>query len=169
MQKSLDEPSQTCYTVFCSKECATVAQQVEQLTRNEQVVRSNRISSSKNRRCVCIGGFPFQQFPRMAGAHRHILMAERTVHGADRSGRHHAPSVWWDSEGLSRSTQYGFWCGSQTVFGRPPRCTSGWLDFCRGFCYNVSNYKGKGRCLWTALPAFASITTHSYRGCISPA
>ena len=46
MQKSLDEPSQTCYTVFCSKECATVAQQVEQLTRNEQVVRSNRIGSS---------------------------------------------------------------------------------------------------------------------------
>ena len=28
---------------------ATVAQQVEQLTRNEQVVRSNRIGSSKNR------------------------------------------------------------------------------------------------------------------------
>lgn len=28
---------------------ATVAQQVEQLTRNEQVVRSNRISSSKKR------------------------------------------------------------------------------------------------------------------------
>ena len=27
---------------------ATVAQQVEQLTRNEQVVRSNRISSSKD-------------------------------------------------------------------------------------------------------------------------
>ena len=27
---------------------ATVAQPVEQLTRNEQVVRSNRISSSKN-------------------------------------------------------------------------------------------------------------------------
>ena len=29
-------------------QCATVAQPVEQLTRNEQVVRSNRISSSKN-------------------------------------------------------------------------------------------------------------------------
>jgi hypothetical protein len=28
-------------------QCATVAQPVEQLTRNEQVVRSNRISSSK--------------------------------------------------------------------------------------------------------------------------
>ena len=30
------------------KQYATVAQPVEQLTRNEQVVRSNRISSSKN-------------------------------------------------------------------------------------------------------------------------
>ena len=30
-------------------QCATVAQLVEQLTRNEQVVRSNRISSSKKK------------------------------------------------------------------------------------------------------------------------
>ena len=45
---SLDGRKETCYTVVCSKEYATVAQQVEQLTRNEQVVRSNRISSSKN-------------------------------------------------------------------------------------------------------------------------
>ena len=34
--------------VAADVQCATVAQLVEQLTRNEQVVRSNRISSSKN-------------------------------------------------------------------------------------------------------------------------
>ena len=44
---SLDEKGQTCYTVTVAKEYATVAQQVEQLTRNEQVARSNRVSSSK--------------------------------------------------------------------------------------------------------------------------
>ena len=47
MQKSLDEPPETCYTVSVRNPYATVAQQVEQLTRNEQVVRSNRISSSR--------------------------------------------------------------------------------------------------------------------------
>ena len=41
----------------CSK-YATVAQQVEQLTRNEQVARSNRVSSSKPR-CIRIGVFTF--------------------------------------------------------------------------------------------------------------
>ena len=42
---SLDESQETCYTV--SVQNATVAQLVEQLTRNEQVARSNRVSSSK--------------------------------------------------------------------------------------------------------------------------
>ena len=44
--KTLDEIGDNCYTMRCSR-YATVAQLVEQLTRNEQVVRSNRISSSK--------------------------------------------------------------------------------------------------------------------------
>ena len=35
------------YHTLQRSQCATVAQPVEQLTRNEQVVRSNRISSSK--------------------------------------------------------------------------------------------------------------------------
>ena len=37
------------YHTLQRSQCATVAQPVEQLTRNEQVVRSNRISSSKYR------------------------------------------------------------------------------------------------------------------------
>lgn len=36
-------------------QCATVAQPVEQLTRNEQVVRSNRISSSRKNRTTTSG------------------------------------------------------------------------------------------------------------------
>ena len=43
----LDEREQNCYTVSVPNAYATVAQQVEQLTRNEQVARSNRVSSSK--------------------------------------------------------------------------------------------------------------------------
>ena len=38
---------------------ATVAQLVEQLTRNEQVVRSNRISSSIPARAIALCGFCF--------------------------------------------------------------------------------------------------------------
>ncbi len=41
---------------------ATVAQQVEQLTRNEQVVRSNRISSSKKNPFSFENGFFFVSF-----------------------------------------------------------------------------------------------------------
>ena len=49
----LDERGQTCYTVSVLKN-ATVAQQVEQLTRNEQVARSNRVSSSKEKRTLWV-------------------------------------------------------------------------------------------------------------------
>ena len=45
--KILDETEECWYTTTVLH--ATVAQQVEQLTRNEQVVRSNRISSSKQK------------------------------------------------------------------------------------------------------------------------
>ena len=51
-QFSLDEQKETCYTR--SGQNATVAQLVEQLTRNEQVARSNRVSSSKNKRTTSV-------------------------------------------------------------------------------------------------------------------
>ena len=54
-QFSLDEQKETCYTR--SGQNATVAQLVEQLTRNEQVARSNRVSSSKKFQVFGLGIF----------------------------------------------------------------------------------------------------------------
>ena len=59
---ALDGWRKTCYTRSVPQKYATVAQQVEQLTRNEQVVRSNRISSSKKNLRMDSGGFSFVVF-----------------------------------------------------------------------------------------------------------
>ena len=53
---SLDGAKETCYTGSVH---ATVAQLVEQLTRNEQVARSNRVSSSNQTPCACAQGVWF--------------------------------------------------------------------------------------------------------------
>ena len=76
---------------------ATVAQLVEQLTRNEQVARSNRVSSSKTASRLW-GGFPFVSTDILLGFAQSTTSRDG-VADRDRSVRRWCV-FWWDGEGF---------------------------------------------------------------------